>query len=70
MIDNKLEALLNTLLENTIQFLKDNGYDNVDKIRFSADGLLDSMTYGKDCPSIDNYVYIYDKQGNRIGMYL
>lgn len=70
MIDNKLEVLLNMLLEDSIQFLKDNGYDNVDKIRFSADGLLDGMTYGKDCPSVDNYVYIYDKQGNRIGMYL
>lgn len=70
MIDDKLSILLDKLLETSIEFLKENGYDNVDKIRFSVDGLLDGMAYGKDCPGIDNYVYIYDKQGNRIGMYL
>ena len=70
MIDDKLSILLDKLLETSIEFLKENGYDNVDKIRFSVDGLLEGMTYGKDCPGIDNYVYIYDKQGNRIGMYL
>lgn len=70
MIDEKLSPLLDKLLEVSIEWLKANGYDNVDKVYFSADGLVARMKYGIDCPAIDNCISIYDKKGNRLGEYL
>ena len=70
MIDEKLSPLLDKLVETTIDFLKENGYDNVDKVYFSADGLIAGMKYGTDCPAIDNCISIYDKKGNKLGEYL
>jgi hypothetical protein len=70
MIDTKLEDLLDNLLFEVIGWLKANGYDNVDKVYFSADGLVAGMKYGIDCPSIDNCISIYDKKGNKLGEYL
>ena len=48
MIDEKLSPLLDRLLEVSIEWLKANGYDNVDKVYFSADGLIAGMKYGID----------------------
>lgn len=70
MIDEKLLPLLDRLLEVSIEWLKANGYDNVDKVYFSADGLIAGMKYGIDHPAIDNCISIYDKKGNRLGEYL
>lgn len=70
MIDEKLSPLLDKLLEVSIEWFKANGYDNVDKVYFSADGLIAGMKYGIDCPSIDNCISIYDRKGNRLGEYL
>lgn len=70
MIDDKLSELLDKLLAETIYFLKDNGYDNVDAIFFNADGLKEGMKYGFDAPCIDNSISIYDDKGNKLGEYL
>jgi hypothetical protein len=70
MVDEKLSPLLDKLLEVSIEWLKANGYDNVDKVYFSADGLIAGMKYGIDHPAIDNYISIYDKKGNKLGEYL
>lgn len=70
MIDEKLSPLLDKLVETTIDFLKENGYDNVDKVYFSADGLIAGMKYGIDHPAIDNCITIYDEDGNKIAIYL
>lgn len=70
MIDEKLSPLLDKLLEVSIEWLKANGYDKVDKVYFSANGLIAGMKYGIDCPSIDNCISIYDRKGNRLGEYL
>jgi hypothetical protein len=70
MIDEKLSPLLDKLLEVSIEWFKANGYDKVDKIYFSADGLVAGMKYGIDCPSIDNCISIYDRKGNELGEYL
>lgn len=70
MIDEKLSILLDKLLETSIEFLKENGYDNVEKICFKADGLKWGMCFGKNCPEIDNYLAIYDASGNKIGEYM
>lgn len=70
MIDEKLSPLLDKLVETTIDFLKENGYDNVAEIHFNADGLRDGMKYGPNCPSIDNYIAVCDKYGNILGEYM
>ena len=70
MIDEKLSPLLDKLLEVSIEWLKANGYDNVEKIYFKADGIRWGMCFGKDCPEMDNYIAIYDEKGNKIGDYL
>lgn len=70
MIDEKLSPLLDRLLEVSIEWLKANGYDNVEKIHFKADGIRWGMCFGKDCPEIDNYIAIYDENGNKIGEHL
>ena len=70
MIDEKLSPLLDKILEASIEFLKENGYDNVDAIHFSADGLKEGMKYGAHCPEIDNSISIYDDKRNKLGEYL
>ena len=70
MIDDKLSELLDKLLEVSIEWLKVNGYDNVDAIHFSADGLKEGMKYGKGCPCIDNNIAILDEKRNILGEYL
>lgn len=70
MIDEKLSPLLDKLVETTIDFLKENGYDNVDNICFYASGLIDGMKYGANCPSIDNRIAIFDEKRNLLGEYL
>lgn len=70
MIDEKLSPLLDRLLEVSIEWLKANGYDNVDKVYFSADGLIAGMKYGIDHPAIDNCISIYDKDRQKLGEYL
>lgn len=70
MIDEKLSPLLDRLLEVSIEWLKANGYDNVDRIDFSADGLEYGMKYDKNCPTIDNSIAVFDKEGHKLGEYL
>ena len=70
MIDDKLSILLDKLVKTTIDFLKENGYDNVDEVAFNASGLIEGMKYGSKCPAIDNCISIYDENGNKIGEYL
>lgn len=70
MLDDKLAPLLDKLIETTINFLKENGYDNVEKIHLKADGIRWGMCFGKDCPEMDNYIAIYDVDGNKLGEYL
>lgn len=70
MIDEKLSPLLDRLLEVSIEWLKANGYENVDKVYFSADGLIAGMKYGIEHPAIDNCISIYDRKGNKLGEYL
>jgi hypothetical protein len=70
MIDDKLSELLDKLLAETIYFLKDNGYDNVDKVYFRVDGLKEGLKYGFNAPCIDNSITIYDKDRNKLGEYL
>lgn len=69
-IDEKLSPLLDKLVKTTIDFLKENGYEDVDRVAFGADGLTEGMKYGADCPAIDNCISIYDKDGNKLGEYL
>lgn len=70
MLDDKLAPLLDKLIETTINFLKENGYDNVDRVYFSADGLIEGMKYGSKCPAIDNCISVCDEKGNLLGEYL
>lgn len=70
MIDEKLSVLLDQLLEMSVNFLKENGYDNVDYLHFFATGLEDAIKYGKDCPSIDNSLVVLDKNHKKIAEYL
>ena len=70
MIDERLSPLLDKLLEISIEFLKENGYDNVDKVKFSAEGLIDGMKYGSNCPSIDNYILLFDEEGEILEEYM
>lgn len=70
MIDDKLSELLDKLLAETIYFLKDNGYDNVDAIFFNADGLKEGMKYGFDAPCIDSCISVYDEDRNKLGEHL
>ena len=58
------------LLEVSIEWLKANGYDNVNKVYFSADGLIAGIKYGIDHPAIDNCISIYDKDRQKLGEYL
>lgn len=70
MIDERLSPLMDKLLEITLDFLKENGYDNVDRIDFSADGLEDGMKYDKNCPTIDNILEIRDRNNKKLGEYM
>lgn len=70
MVDEKLSPLLDKLLEVSIEWLKANGYDNVNKVCFSADGLIAGMKYGIDHPAIDNCITIYDKDRQKLGLFL
>lgn len=70
MIDDKLSPLLDKLVKTTIDFLKENGLDNVDRVYFSADGLIEGMKYGRKCPAIDNCISVCDEKGNLLGEYL
>lgn len=70
MIDERLSSLMDKLLEVSLEFLKENGYDNVDYIHFVADGLEEGMKHGKDCPSIDNVIVIRDKNNKKLGEYM
>lgn len=70
MIDDKLSILLDKLLETTLEFLKENGYDNADRVYFYADGLKEGMEYGFNCPSIDNSIAILDENQIKIGEYM
>ena len=70
MIDETLIFLNDRLLKEALDWLRNNGYHNVDKVCFRADGLKDGMKYGIGCPSIDNSISIYDDKGNRLGEYL
>jgi hypothetical protein len=69
MIDEKLSSLLDKLVETTIDFLKENGYNNVDRIVFCADGLKEGMRY-PNSPCIDNCISIYDEKRKKLGEYL
>jgi hypothetical protein len=70
MIDDKLSILLDKLVKTTIDFLKENGYDNADRVYFYADGLKEGMKYGFNCPSIDNSIAILDENQIKIGEYM
>lgn len=70
MIDERLSPLLDKLLETTLEFLKENGYNNVDVVYFSADGLEYGMKYDKDCPSIDSSIAVFDNERNKLGEYM
>ena len=70
MIDERLSILLDKLLETSIEFLNENGYDEVDGLRFGVVGLQDAMKYGMNCPSIDNHIAIYNCDNDKIGEYL
>lgn len=70
MIDEKLSPLLDKLVKTTIDFLKENGYYDVDAVCLKAEGLIEGMKYGAHCPEIDNCISIYDEGGNKLGEYL
>lgn len=70
MIDDKLSELLDILLDETIGWLRANGYDNVDKVYFRVDGLKEGLKYGLNAPCIDNSITIYDKDRNKLSEYL
>lgn len=70
MADVNLEPLLDILLDETMGWLKANGYDNVDKVCFKVDGLKEGMKHGLNAPCIDNYISVYDVDGNKLGEYL
>ena len=70
MIDERLSPLLDKLLEVSIEFLKENGYDNVDYLHFCVDGLQEGMKYGLNCPTIDNVIVIRDKNNKKLGEYM
>lgn len=69
MSDEKLSELLDKLLETSLKFLKENGYNNVDRIMFGADGLKEGMRF-PNSPCIDNCVSIYDEKGKKLGEYM
>lgn len=70
MVDVNLESLLDILLDETMGWLKANGYDNVDKVCFRVDGLKEGMKHGVNAPCIDNSISVYDIDGNKLGEYL
>lgn len=70
MIDTNLESLLDILLDETIGWLRANGYNNVDKVCFRVDGLKEGLKYGLNAPCIDNSISFYDDKGNKLGEYL
>lgn len=70
LIDEKLSPLLDKLVKTTIDFLKENGYHDVDAVYLKAEGLEEGMKHGLNAPCIDNYISIYDVDGNKLGEYL
>lgn len=69
-MDDKLSGFLEQLVQATIDFLKANGYDDVDEVAFKADGLKTSVEFGRWTPDTDAYVGLYDENNKLIDEYL
>lgn len=66
--DNASE-LQELLMQTTIDFIKERGLIDIDDVSFSADGLKESIDYGKWVPSTDSYLALYGKQLDDSGIY-
>lgn len=57
--------LHNTLMQTTIDYLKENNIEHIDEIMFSADGLKESIEYGKWNACTDSSVTLYGYEDNK-----